>query len=94
MQGKLRGCFALTELGLGVLSGSTVRTRLLDAPGGGFSLHNIDSAAAVKVWISCGKIAPRRIKETGASFSRLETENFNKHFRFSSPSRLQLQTLS
>jgi alkylation response protein AidB-like acyl-CoA dehydrogenase len=54
VQGKVRGCFALTELGLGVLSGSTVRTRLLDAPGGGFLLDNYDDAAAAKVWISCG----------------------------------------
>jgi hypothetical protein len=55
VQGKVRGCFALTELGLGVLSGSTVRTRLLDAPGGGFLLDNYDDAAAAKVWISCGE---------------------------------------
>ncbi len=37
------------------MSGSTVRTRLLDAPGGGFLLHNADDAAAAKVWISCGE---------------------------------------
>jgi hypothetical protein len=58
-QGRLRGCFALTELGLGVMSGSTVRTRLLDAPGGGFYLHNLDDASAAKVWISCGEVAIR-----------------------------------
>ncbi len=84
LQGKLRGCFALTELGLGVLSGSTVRTRLLDAPGGGFLLHNADDAAAAKVWISCGEAQALQGQALSRSLTLLQLLTLNSSLQLSS----------
>ncbi|CAK9007415.1 Acyl-coenzyme A oxidase-like protein (Acyl-CoA oxidase-like protein), partial [Durusdinium trenchii] len=53
------GCFMLTEVGAGVLSGLVVETTATwtwDAEGGGFDLHT-PSASAEKTWISQGLAA-------------------------------------